>query len=264
MPRKFIVLGRPRSGTTMVAAGLAQHPNVRCYLELLNESPALRLDRHWISREGRSIFEPPLYVIPSDRMTYENGEDAAAFLQRTLYARPWPPNIAAVGFKIDHAQARETPMAFRAWPMLIGDRDLVVVRVCRRNLLAAYVSHIKARASGLWHSWHDHPPSPYVTDNLTLVADNCAKYFAAERRWYDWGLDVFREHPHIDVEYESDLTGNYVDTMNRVFAALGLPEHRIEQKTRKLEQRTLASQISNYAALAEEFRGTPWEEFFAA
>ena len=97
MVKKFIVLGQPRSGTTMAAAGLAQHPNARCYLELLHAKPEERRKRYWISRAGRSIFDPPLYVVPDDRLVYQDGEDAADFLGQTLFSRPWPAEIAAVG-----------------------------------------------------------------------------------------------------------------------------------------------------------------------
>lgn len=262
MPRKFIVLGQPRSGTTMVATGLAQHPNVRCYLELMHLQAQRRRENHWVSRAGRSIFDPPLYVVPDDHVVYQDGEDGAAFIRQYVFDRAWPPQIAAVGFKIHHVQGRASPGAFKVWPMLLADKDITVVRVERRNHLATLVSRLKAKASGRWHNWQTEAAAPSAVSTFELPADECAVHFVQQKQWYDWGRDVFREHRSIDLMYEDDLCGDYGGTLNRVFAMLGLPAHQIKPVTRKMEQHPLSSQIRNYAALAERFRDTPWNAYF--
>jgi hypothetical protein len=96
---------------------------------------------------------------------------------------------------------------------------------------------------------------------LKLDYDELLLWFNLTRKWENDTDTIFANHPKIDVYYE-DLAQDYKVELNRIQEFLELDLEVICPTTQKPARGTLSEQISNYADLKAEFKGTPWSDFF--
>ena len=85
--RPFVVVGMPRTGSTLLTTGIAQHPEAKCYGELFHPSDYERAHAHALQVNGEWIHFDP------------NREDAIEFLQNNVFCER-DAATKAVGFKL--------------------------------------------------------------------------------------------------------------------------------------------------------------------
>ena len=62
--------------------------------------------------------------------------------------------------------------------------------------------------------------------------------------------------------HDEQLTRDLPGELARIQHFLGVPHEPVSPGTEKRPRRTLAAQIDNYAELKEQFRATPWADYF--
>lgn len=130
MPRKFVILSMPRSGTGFVYTALDSHPDVVCHGELFMPKRVGALSGKL--KKNRKSFRGELTKEYRNRSPVE-------FLNTVL---EYDPDVDFAGFKLFFPQNEE------ALRHVIHSRDYSKIVLRRDNLLAMYSSARTAQAGG--------------------------------------------------------------------------------------------------------------------
>ncbi len=128
-PRRFVIIGLPRSGTTYLMTYLRSHPRIFCTGEQFNPYAIVG-----VGGDRDDSFE----AVVQDRDT-----DPVGFMERFFEAHA-TQNVAWVGFKFMLGHNIDV---FRA---LAEQPDIAIIHVWRENRLAQVASLIKAAQSKRW------------------------------------------------------------------------------------------------------------------
>ena len=245
---QFIIIGRGRTGSTLLRTSLANHGQVMMYGELFRIPGQVV----WNSKFGNE----------SDQTQESVSADPEEFLDTKVY-RSYPKNIKAVGFKIFYYHAENGDWK-RVWNYLAEKKELHIIHNKRRNILETQLSDKRAWQTG---QWADKKKSGDKNNQQPLAAihldyEELKLWFTLTRDWENNIDSTFSDHPKIDVYYE-DLAQDYSAELDRIQKFLGLNMKEINPITRKQARGTLTEQISNYSALKAQFKGSPWSEFFS-
>lgn len=211
----FIILCRPRTGSTLLHTYLNSHPAIYSYGELL-------------------------------RRNQEKG--VASTLDREVFKRH-PPMIKAVGLKVFYTYLDlpdYRPTVFE----LAASTDIKVIHLKRKNALDEYISLQKAKASDRWsqtrmdqknEKWHHVPDASDFLEFLRLrkFSDNRARYF-------------FEDHQILDLYYE-DLMEDRDRTLLEVQKFLGVKPRRLFSLLVKQGDPS-HTDVSNYEELATTYK----------
>jgi LPS sulfotransferase NodH len=244
--RRFIILGRGRSGSNFLATSLASHPAIVTFGELFNNLSY---------PDGGINWSYPGYANADQAASRLRLAEPLRFIDEKVFA-PMPSAVRAVGFKLFYFHAREPEWA-PVWEHL-RETKVAAVHLRRRNLLASLVSAEVAKRTKQW-STLTAGPRPTKVAPIDLDPGECRTYFEkteAHRRNFS-GLFPDR----IDLDYE-DLVADYEGTTNRVQDFLGVPRAKLSSELRKQASTPLDRRIANYEMLAQHFRGSPWEALF--
>ncbi|MGR8919474.1 MAG: sulfotransferase [Gammaproteobacteria bacterium] len=249
---KFVLCGLPRSGTTVVAGSLLTHPQVLFYGELLNDLEGVR--RNEASRitlgAGWQIANQANQALRACGL----GEDGYGYLSQFFALET---NARALGFKLQLDQAAAGPN-HTAWRYLEEHDELRIVRTRRENLLDVVCSYVRARITRRWHT----PAGAVDSPRFVLPPHECEPLF--ER--FDAAARVIegfeQTHRVLDVDY-ADIETAFAETMARVFSFLDLDTTApAEPRLKKIAQGTPATEIANYAELAQHFADTRFARHF--
>jgi hypothetical protein len=234
-PIPFIVVGMPRTGTTLLLGALQSHQEIRALGELMHVSPDERRKlAHAIQRRD----DAPL--------SYDGTGDPLAFLQENAFGAQGIPGIRAAGFKLHGVYARRPGDA--PLPERLRDRipNLHVVHIARPDYLAALTSWETAMRTGQWALKAaprvEIPPFP--VDPSTAI-----DFFDRQRKGDDMFAKVFRRNPYFHLTYD-EITGDFGGVANRIFAFLGVSATNVKPTFRKQATRSPRQAISNYDELA--------------
>ncbi|MFI7453480.1 sulfotransferase [Nonomuraea sp. NPDC049714] len=260
-PVKFVLLGHPRSGSTLVTVALQEHPDIRMFGELFHAEFQNRLIAYqW------GISRRPSTYMSSERTqdwVYTDHQRGDRFLEDLVFGDPSEDRPAAIGFKFfyDHARA---PRAISAWDYLRDDPEVRIVHLVRENLLDCLISTMTAEHTRVWEieaeTYEKTPePPPFV-----IPPADCAAYFekmTALRRRATTELAA-PGRAVLEIEYERDVHSDFDGTLRRVQEFLGVPARPLPQRLRKLSRRPAHVLIANYAELSRHFAPTPARAFF--
>ncbi len=237
---RFVCIGYARTGSTLLMRSLNNHSRVIGYGEIVKNID--RYPQHYHEFEGRqALFE----------------RDPVRFLQ-TMVFRKYPPQIDAVGFKIFYHHApRDTAWGRGVWDYLLGQPELCVLHLKRRNKLKTLLSEKQAGETEEWIRYSDdkEPAAIYIAP---AEAQSFFERMAAWEAEYD---ALFAGHPHCEVVYEQ-LTRDLPGGLRQIQTFLGVPYEDVHPGTEKRPRRSLSAQITNYAELKTHFAATPWAELF--
>lgn len=240
--RKFIVLAHPRSGSSMVIAALRKHPNIVAFGELFV-----------MNRIG---FNMAGYDNQSGKLQYLRDRLTAEFLDRYIFS-PYSIDTHAVGFKLFPEQASKRKyQQLRDW--LASNKDVKIILLSRRNLLATYTSLRMARLTG---KYGINDPAERSKATLTIDYSRCLEEFEKRKRNHEDILELTKGHDVLEVCYE-----DMISDMDQYFAKcqefLGVDIHPLPIEKVKQEVRPLSEVIDNYAELRERFSKTEWKYLF--
>jgi LPS sulfotransferase NodH len=241
----FLVVGMPRTGSTLLQTTLGQHPDIRSYSELFHPVDQERMGPHAIATP-----DGPVFYIPA-------AGDALDFLRQHVWI-PGAPK--AIGFKLfaDYLKCEGTHRLFLrlrdAWP------SLRVIHIARRNLLECWASHASAKATGRWVDANGTMPKndtllhadPTVLSAFFHSHDACNRFLRET-------FDV--PGRYMSVYYE-DMVADFHGTAARLYRFLGVADRPVVMQTHKQRARRALDMIDNVDVLRTSFSGTPYGDFF--
>jgi LPS sulfotransferase NodH len=248
----FIILGRPRTGSTLLQALLNSHSHLRVFGELF----ALYNLPGW-GIEPALKSPDTIALIQSDPVKFLE-QYLFNSLPRRLIASPFKPHLRAVGFKLFYDQAHEAPWQV-VWSWAKDRKDLKIIHIKRRNILKSHLSQRRAQVSRSWISTSVGEPAPSL--RLYLDYEECLHAFNYTREQETLCDSTFCGHPKIDVIYEN-LSSDWKEEVDRVQEFLKVPRESLKLGTLKQANLPAKVEIANYLELKERFRGTAWEDFF--
>jgi LPS sulfotransferase NodH len=237
---RFVILTRPRCGSTYLATLLNSHPQVLCHGELFYSLQVFYAVGY---RDGSLHLATPA----------ERDADPQGFL-----AKVWelPFGNAAVGFKL---VAGQLPGAFGA---VFADRRIRAIVLRRKNRLKKFVSALIAEREQMWtHYKHRFRPEDLQPIRVEVSLPDLEAYLDAERTFYDGIAAALARQPKpwVEVFYEDLFAGS--ETVERLLRFLGVePQVRgLEPATHKRNSKRLTDLIVNFDGLAREVAGTELE-----
>ena len=142
------------------------------------------------------------------------------------------------------------------WDYLLEQPELRVLHLRRRNALKTLLSEKQAGETEEWIKYSNGQDKP-----VHIAPDEAAAFFARLAAWEAEVETLFAAQPRCEIVYEQ-LTRDLPGELARIQHFLGVPHEPVSPGTEKRPRRTLAAQIDNYAELKEQFRATPWADYF--
>jgi LPS sulfotransferase NodH len=230
-PKPFVIAADLRTGSTLLASTLDEHPQIRCYGELFHSQdlPDNRIDGF-------------------DRL----GASAEAILKRAMHRR----GVKACGFKamifLPLPSAADWADAWKRMRELPGLR---VIWLTRRDRLAQYASAEVVRHTGVFHPYdNERVDRPEHRPVITIDPDEFRSWVRERDAQLRRRREMLRGMPALDLDYET-LTGDWERSTTCVQRFLGVDVEPLEQQKKKQELRPLADVIANYAELETRLRG---------
>ncbi|MBN1364811.1 MAG: sulfotransferase [Syntrophaceae bacterium] len=243
---RFIILGRPRTGSNLLMTSLRSHKNIISYGEIFNP-------------EVQDWDIPIFYRDGSDFNLLK--EKPVEFISNRLF-RNYPPSVKAVGFKMFYSQ---TPFHIEhtdsVWQYLKEDKNIKIIHLKRRNILKAYLSQMIALKTNKWvNIFNTHSAT---SDNIKLALDyqECLNDFEYTRRMENEFDSHFTSHEILNIYYEN-LQSNFSEEMEKIQIFLELTSYPLQPQIFKQTRQKLSEAITNYDELKLKFSTTEWKCFF--
>ncbi|MCB0211373.1 MAG: sulfotransferase domain-containing protein [Anaerolineae bacterium] len=238
---KFIILGRSRTGSTLLRSLLNSHSQIVTYNEIFRN------------------YNEPLWDanLPKSTKTLAlMQERPLEFLESTAF-RPFPRHISAVGFKLFYYHAHNEAW-MPIWSYLKDRKDLKIIHIKRKNILKTHLSHKRALDN---HTWVKTSAPIQKNAAMTLTYEECLKSFQGTIAWEKEYDEFFKDHEMIEVVYEN-LAKDFQTEMQYVQQFLEVDSKPLKPATFKQSHGKLSAQIANYDEIKARFMGTLWEKFF--
>ncbi|HET6628896.1 MAG TPA: sulfotransferase [Woeseiaceae bacterium] len=230
MPKPFAIVADLRTGSTLLATSLDEHPQIRCYGELFHskELPDNRIEGF-------------------DRL----GASAEAILERSMQAR----GVEACGFKaMIFLPLPSTTHWADAWSRIRELPELRVIWLTRRDRLAQYASAEVVRHTGVFHPHdNDRVYRPEHRPVIRIDPDEFRSWVRERDAQLRRRREMLHGVPALDLDYET-LTGDWERSTACIQRFLEVDVEPLVQQKKKQERRPLADVIANYAELADRLR----------
>lgn len=214
-PPGFLISSYPRCGTHMVVTSLSSHPQLETYGEVFNPG----------CQNGTHKFKSVAQVLEGFWTNNTRvGVAAHAYIgQPNNPTRFHAPQGWYTGF----------------WDNL--PRDIQLISVRRRNLLARFVSHAKAKASNVWNAYNNDKVK--TNQRVTVNVDEFKKDVAFVRSCWS---RVDSLYPGRLVVFYEDMCDHWDREQQRMQEYLGVDYRQVLPSSRKLG-RPLEETVTNYA-----------------
>lgn len=229
-PTPFAIVADVRTGSTLLASSLNEHPQICCFGELFHSDD-----------------------LPDNRLESLDRRQAssAAILECTMHV----PGVRACGFKAMIFLPLPTAKRWAgAWRCLREVPGLRIIYLTRRDRLAQYASLEVARHTGLFHPDDDHVCRPEDRPVITIDPDELRSWMRERDAQMRQRREMLRGVPALELEYET-LTEQWERSTTCVQRFLEVDVQPLEPQKKKQEGRPLAEVIANYAELQERLRG---------
>lgn len=209
----FIILSAGRTGTTLLAKALNEHPDVHMAGEALKPAS---LEKH-----DRSYQEQHNIVFAKDR------------------------DVKAQGCKLFfHHLNRDS--AHWDW---YRDNALIIHSM-RTDYLAWYVSLMSAHQNGEWNRRRKEQAPPLSERRITVDVEHMQRKIAGYKTKIEWARDWTDPERYMEVDYD-DMIGNWAATIGRVEDALGIDRRPLPQRCVKLNPEPLSERVTNWKDVKE-------------
>lgn len=211
MTKRFLILGMQRTGTTFVSACAHGHPQTTML------APELR----------QNFFGVGLQDFVAGQGSFEHVRDT---FPRLFDAMTIPADVDA-----PRANGAKTAIVTHEEAVAICDcldqffPDMAIVLVTRADLVASCGSQLRARKSGVWHSWAGSSPA----GTIRIPPRTFRRYVRTARLIEQRFRRLADTHELLELRYEEDVCGGAAH--EKLFAFLGLePTDPTWVKTQKL------------------------------
>jgi hypothetical protein len=220
----FVILCLGRTGSTHLVSLLDSHPQIRCFGELFTHHEGT-LDEAYVTS---SRSDPHDYV---------------AHLTAPL-------TETAVGFKLPMSSIRANPDALE----LLEPGDLRVVRLCRLNLLALFVSRRLLASTRVPQSTR----GDYGDATVVLDPKQCLSVFRRTEEHERYLDGIAAGKPVFRITYEELATGQ---RLAEIQSFLGVEPTALRSPFSRIRSRPLAETVENWSEVEDALRGSPYERF---
>lgn len=213
-PKRFLMVGRPRSGTTLLRGLLNQVEGLHCDGEMLHHA----------------VLAPHAFL------------NRLAGIKR---ARAYGSKL--LSYQIFEVQKIADPARFIAG--LVTD-DYTLIHV-RRDTFDQALSLSVAQAG---MGYHLRAGATGETRRVTLDPDLFAAQIRHHRAMLDYEDLLFSQLPHLRVQYEDDLrvAARHQATVDRICTALELPSSPVQADTQRVSARREITNIDELRAIAAQ------------
>ncbi|MDY6786012.1 MAG: hypothetical protein SW833_26270 [Cyanobacteriota bacterium] len=236
---KFILLCHYRSGSTLLANLLNDHPRIYCDGELF--LPFVKLN-------FKKVFLPYTYINYHTYIKYNSSKN-----KKTVY-----------GFDLKISQLIDILLKSQGSPedflWKLHQDGWKIIYLQRLNIFRQVVSNLVAQSRGKWHEKHQEKlQRSQVSIDL--------KELMQQLKRYDNNLvqaqKMLQKLPYCEITYESDLLNadNHQNTLDRIFDYLGVESVPIKAQLKKVSQKSLDQDIENYQEVVDFISQTNYAKF---
>lgn len=236
MRHRFVIIGRPRVGSTLLLTLLRSHPDVYCHREIFNPRRFLAKHHEEVRRVGAIGFIHQCFDRAGTRV---NGI-------KLMYS-----HCRRVEYGID-----DLP---EVWNYLLSDKSIRIIHIKRRNILRSVLSSAIGALENRYAIFRESERNDDIT--VELDHDTCAAAFSRVSENWRVHDHLFAEHPKIDVFY-TDLATCRDEETHRILKFLQVPVQPLNTTLVRQNPRKASDIIRNFDELAEQFAGTEWAWFF--
>lgn len=242
--RRFVLVCRARSGSTLVIERLSSHPQVVAYGEVFN--PA---EINWLSSPR-----------PTAGQTRKRRDaNPAQFLSEEVWHR-YGRRTGAVGFKLLHTQCSAYADGIIRHLEALDDASKTrVIFLGRRNLLDVFVSLTLAQSSGVYAVRGERPQSENAA--LRIEFDAFRRFVRSSQLLEETCRRQFHRFPALEITYE-DMIADPQTTDRRLCDFLGVASRALSHRVMKMGSGPARERIANFDLLREAAMGTELEQYF--
>ena len=217
--RKLVILGRQRTGSSLLMMLLHAHSKVDMQSEVFR-----LLDGKSCKTVWRETFSKKL---------------------------PW---IKYAGFKLfynhpDDSEDREV------WEILNADTSVKIIHIKRENILRTHISRLVAIKTGAWNSRQEIDTTEVLDKRLTVdIADCLRELREIKKVESQFDKNRFPNHEYIELSFE-DLIQDTGSQMERIFSFLQLNNEKTEKAKVNLKRQN-PEKIKNLVLNYDEFRAS--------
>lgn len=222
--KRFIVLSRTRTGSTMLNTFLNSHPNIHAEWEIFHTL---------------------------------NGRNYKDILAKAFSKEPY--YIKAKGFKIFYNHPLDDE-SNDIWDNLMDMDNLSVIHLKRRNIFRTLISWKIANIQDVW-SVTSSDRNTSKNKAVTFTAKELEEGFEQTRMWKKCGDEMFKNNPLVSVYYE-DLVNDPEDIFGQITDFLGVRYVQPKTNLKKQNPERLRDLVMNYDDLKSAFYETEWQSFF--
>ena len=155
-----------------------------------------------------------------------------------------------MGFKLPMSSIRANPDALE----LLEPRDLRVVRLCRLNLLALFVSRRLLASTRVPQSTR----GDYGDATVVLDPKQCLSVFRRTEEHERYLDEIAAGKPVFRITYEELATG---ERLTEIQSFLGVEPTALRSPFNRIRSRPLAETVENWSEVEDALRGSPYERF---
>ena len=218
---KYMILSRPRTGSSVLDRMLGKHKQVRGRGEMFNRLTGHRPEEIW-----NSLFTG------------------------------LPTPIKAAGFKMHYHHPTDTDKQ-ETWDLLTTRRDLHVIHIRRENILRMLVSGRITRKLKIYNIRFPFQRPPISKRRLEINREELLHAIKKESAQYNQHSMLFSAHPYFEVTYER-LIKQPQQEFNRILDFLELSHQPPDFSLAVLNPEPLSELITNYDQLRSNFESTEW------
>lgn len=222
--RKYIIIGYPRTGSTLLATLMRSHPNIDVHEEVF---------RNLNNRTTNYIWDK-------------------VFCRKNY-------NVKYVGFKLFYRHPFDCDKK-EVWDKIQNDSNIKIIHLKRKNILRTIVSKKITENTGIYTQTQCDKPLLLEDKKLVITKKDCIKIFDYIKRWQSYTEEKFKYHDILQVTYE-DLNNNMDKTMIKIFNFLNIRPYSVKSELIKQNPESLLDLIYNYEELAIELKNTELSSF---
>ena len=155
-----------------------------------------------------------------------------------------------MGFKLPMSSIRANPDALE----LLEPGDLRVVRLCRLNLLALFVSRRLLASTRVPQSTR----GDYGDATVVLDPKQCLSVFRRTEEHERYLDGIAAGKPVFRITYEELATGQ---RLTEIQSFLGVEPTALRSPFNRIRSRPLAETVENWSEVEDALRGSPYERF---
>ncbi len=223
--RKFVIISRSRTGSTLLMSLLDSHPNIECVGEIFKNTQGIAPFTVWVRYFGKRL-----------------------------------KRIKAVGFRMFYYHPENGDQ--KVWELLKADSSIVIVHLTRQHLLRMLLSQRIGVKTNRWKQRENEKTPLALRDKqIYLSVLECEAFFLDTTRFERETRQSFVNHTVIELVYE-DLVANKSRALLPVFEGFKVPTVTTTTDLIKQNKEFLSELCVNYLELKSYFINSEWAHLF--